>query len=244
MGSIPIHLRQNTMEHKQIVMAKARPAFSLNDLTGQDRQFPTGRPSLICFIKEDCQTCNLVAPILQAFQQRFADKADVWLLGQSLEGNRAFKVRHGLTMPILDESACETSFAWDFDIVPAVYWADDEGRSSDPVEGFVRAEWQSLESEICTKLDVAAADVAWADFPEWRPGCGSKHLDPAIHDRLAANALGSPMRARRIEVATSDDVAEFMYDQGFSDGLRNKRLIHPLREMERKSRVKHLQCLV
>jgi hypothetical protein len=45
------------------------------------------------------------------------------------------------------------------------------------------------------------------------------HLDPAIHDKLLADAEGSPIRARRIEVAPSDDVAEFMFDQGFSDGL-------------------------
>ncbi len=200
-------------------MANDRPAFSLNDLAGETRRFPTGRPSLICFVKEDCQTCNLTAPILEAFHRQFGTQADVWLVGQSADGNKVLKNRHGLTVPILDDSSCETSFAWDFEIVPALFWTDVGSETDTPVEGFVRAEWHVLAAKISAALGVGPAEVVWADLPEWRPGCGSKHLDPAINDRLRANALGSPIRARRIEVASADDVDEFMFDQGFSDGL-------------------------
>ena len=45
--------------------------------------------------------------------------ADIWMLGQSADGNLTLKDRHALTLPILDDSACKTSFAWDFEIVPA-----------------------------------------------------------------------------------------------------------------------------
>ena len=38
-------------------------------------------------------------------------------------------------------------------------------------------------------------------------------------DRLRAEAENSPLRARRIEIGSADDAAEFMFDQGFSDGL-------------------------
>jgi hypothetical protein len=68
-------------------------------------------------------------------------------------------------------------------------------------------------------LDAPPAAVDWAALPAWQPGCGSKHLDPEINDRLRARAENSPIRARRIEIAQADDVAEFMFDQGFSDGL-------------------------
>ena len=34
-----------------------------------------------------------------------------------------------------------------------------------------------------------------------RPGCGSKSVEPGIAERLAAEAEGSPLRARRIEIA-------------------------------------------
>lgn len=200
-------------------MAEARPGFTLVDMEGELRRFPTGRPSLVCFVKEDCQTCNLAAPVLEAFNRAFGGKADVLLVGQTLEGNRVLRARHQLTAPVLDDSKCEISFAWDFEIVPAVYWMDGEGMVRSQTEGFVRDEWQALEQRIADDLGLANADVDWEALPAWRPGCGSKHLDPEIHDRLLANATGSPIRARRIEVASSDDVAEFMFDQGFSDGL-------------------------
>src|SRR5579862_7092661 len=101
--------------------------FNLRDLEGRAHAFPTGRPSLVCFVKEDCQTCNLAAPAIEAFHKRFGSAADVWFVGQSADGNAILKDRHGLTAPILDDSACEVSFAWDFEIVPAVYWTDGQG---------------------------------------------------------------------------------------------------------------------
>ena len=195
------------------------PAFSLRDMTGETRQFPTGRPSLICFVKEDCNTCNLAAPVLEAFHQAWGDAADIWMLGQSGDGNTILKDRHSLTLPILDESACKTSQAWGFDIVPAVYWIGADGEQRAQLGGFVRQEWESLAQQIAADLEAPAVRVAWSDLPEWRPGCGSKHLDPEIHDRLLAEAEDSPIRARRIEIASADDIDEFMFDQGFSDGL-------------------------
>ncbi len=194
-------------------------AFSLPDLSGQSRQFPSERPSLIAFVKEDCATCNLAAPVLEAFHQAWGEAADVWMVGQTADGNAILRDRHGLTLPILDDSALRTSLAWGFDIVPAVYWIGADGEPRAPLEGFVRQEWETLAAQIAAELGGEPPAVAWAELPDWRPGCGSKHLDPEIHDRLLAEAEGSPIRARRIEVAPADDIDEFMFDQGFSDGL-------------------------
>lgn len=200
-------------------MTTPPPAFTLADLDGGTRRYPTGRPALVCFVKEDCNTCNLVAPILQAFHQAWGEAADIWMVGQTADGNAILRDRHGLTLPILDDSACKVSFAWGFDIVPAVHWTTADGAMAHRLGGFVRAEWQDLADQIGADLKRPAADIAWADYPDWRPGCGSKHLDPELHNRLLADADDSPIRARRIEVAGGDDIAEFMFDQGFSDGL-------------------------
>lgn len=197
----------------------SQPAFSLKDMAGEARAFPTGRPALVAFVKEDCATCNLAAPVLEAFHRAYGETADVWMLGQTDDGNAILKDRHGLTLPILDESALRTSLAYGFDIVPALYWTDADGAAREQTEGFVKAEWRALSDRIAGDLGVPAAQVPWAELPDWRPGCGSKHMDPDIHDRLVAEAEGSPIRARRIEVAPSDDIDEFMFDQGFSDGL-------------------------
>ena len=200
-------------------MTASDPGFSLPDLDGLPRQFPSGRPTLVCFVKEDCKTCNLVMPVLEAFHRAFGARADVLLVGQSATGNATLKERHALTMPVLDDGDCRVSFEWDFEIVPAVFWTDGEGRVGTRFEGFVRSEWQGLEQQIGAELDLGSSVVNWPDYPEWRPGCGSKHLDPEVNERLRATASDSPIRARRIEIASADDDAEFMFDQGFSDGL-------------------------
>lgn len=194
-------------------------AFDLKDLSGAKRSFPTGRPALICFVKEDCETCNLVAPILEALHAAHGEKADIWVLGQSGDDNTIYRDRHGLTLPIVDESDCETSMAWDIEAVPSVFWADGDGALKTAFEGFVRAEWQALDGEISSALSTPSADIDWDALPEWRAGCGSRHLDPDIHDRLRAGLEGGTLGARRIEIAPADSVAEFMFDQGFSDGL-------------------------
>ena len=200
-------------------MSATPPAFSLQDLEGAPRSYPTGRPSLVVFAKEDCATCNLVAPLLEAFHRAWGDCADVWIVAQARDGAEILRDRHGLTLPILDDGALRTSLAWNFESVPAVFWTGADGSAAPGMEGFVKTEWQDLSARISKAIGTPAPQVDWAELPDWRPGCGSKHLDPDIHDRLVAEAEGSPIRARRIEIAASDDIDEFLFDQGFSDGL-------------------------
>ncbi|MEL6386790.1 MAG: TlpA family protein disulfide reductase [Pseudomonadota bacterium] len=202
-------------------MAKPMPKLSLRDIDGHAYARPEGRPALICFVKEDCETCNTAAPVLEAFSKTFAGAVDVVLVGQSGDGNSVYLDRHGLTAPMLDDTGCKASFEWDIEIVPSVFWLDEAGAALQHIEGFVKAEWRALADEIKTHAADGTGDVAmdWDALPDWRPGCGSKHLDPEIHAKLSAEATGSPLHARRIEIASADDVAEFMFDQGFSDGL-------------------------
>lgn len=200
-------------------MGITKPAFSLRDLAGTERSFPSGRPALVCFVKEDCQTCNLAAPVLQAFQDAFGGAVDVWTVDQSKGEPGVLSVRHGLDLPVLDDTACRTSFAWEIETVPAIFRLDAEGRLLAAAEGFVRDEWQAISADLARDLGLPPPLLDWEALPAWKPGCGSRHLDPTIFDRLAAEASDSPIRARRIEIASADDEVEFMYDQGFSDGL-------------------------
>jgi hypothetical protein len=96
---------------------------------------------------------------------------------------------------------------------------DSHGRIERTLVGFVREEWQQLGAELAQNLGGGEPDVDWGELPEWRPGCGSLSVDPVVAERLRAQAENSPLRARRIEIASQDDEFEFMFDQGFSDGL-------------------------
>lgn len=200
-------------------MTKTKPAFSLDDLDGKAHAFPAQDPVLVCFVKEDCETCNTAAPVLEAMHKAYGAKVKVLLVAQSGAANATFAQAHGLSMPVLDDTTCKTAFAWDIESVPSVFWVDTDGSVLSEFEGFIRADWEALCADTSAKADLPAVQIDWASLPAWRPGCGSKHLDPAVYDKLRAEAEGSPIRARRIDVASSDDVAEFMFDQGFSDGL-------------------------
>lgn len=200
-------------------MSNTKPQFSLKDLAGNSHEYPRDRASLVCFVKEDCETCNTAAPVLEALHKAFGSKVDVLLIAQSGDANATFAERHSLTMPLLDDSACKAAFEWDIESVPSVFWIDAAGAVQSHFEGFIRADWEALAAQMSTQTGLPAVQTDWESLPAWRPGCGSKHLDPSVYDKLRAEADDSPIRARKIEVAPSDDVAEFMFDQGFSDGL-------------------------
>lgn len=200
-------------------MSKPMPAFSLMDQRGQAAAFPNDRAQLICFVKEDCETCNTAAPVLEAFYRAFGNALNVMLISQSGDDTAAYVTRHNLTMPVLDDRSCKTAFEWDIESVPSVFWLGETGDARTKFEGFIKADWETLAADISDQTNLPAAQIDWHSLPSWRPGCGSKHLDPQVFDKLRAEAEGSLIRARRIDVTSGDDVAEFMFDQGFSDGL-------------------------
>ena len=195
------------------------PAFLLRDSSGADRSFPSGRPTLIVMVKEDCPTCGIVMPLLEAFFRSYGDALDVLVVGQTQQGNAILIDRHQLTCGVLDDSRLKVSFAYDVEMVPAVFVADAQGGELLRVQGFDRAEWQQLDATLARMAGVRPAPVDWAQLPLWRPGCGSLSVDPRYADRLRAEAENSPLRARKIEIAPADDEFEFMFDQGFTDGL-------------------------
>ena len=195
------------------------PPFSLQSLRGKDVSFPSDRQSLICFVKEDCPTCREIVPVLAALHSAFADTVDVHIIGQTSDGNRQLDDEFGPPFDLLDDSTLKVSYATQIDIVPTLYWNDANGQPRQTLTGFVRDEWQSLSQELMLATDTGDVKLDWEELPDWRPGCGSLSVDPLIADKLRAKAENSPLRARRIEIASQDDEVEFMFDQGFSDGL-------------------------
>jgi hypothetical protein len=194
------------------------PNFSLGDAEGVTRAFPSGRHALLCFVKEDCPTCILSMPLIQAAAAAFGDALDVWTIAQDSDGGRALGERFsGVTL--LDDSALKVSFGYELDTVPTVILADRDGSELHRIVGLSKAEWQSLFHRLISITLSPAPVLDWSAYPEWRPGCGSKSVEPGIAERLAAEAEGSPLRARRIEIGDSDDPFEFMFAQGLTDGL-------------------------
>ncbi len=194
------------------------PPFELADQSGRQRAFPTGRPALLCFLKEDCPTCVLSAPLVRAATEAFGGAVDVWAISQDEDGAplaRSF----GLAGPLLADSALRVSYRYGLETVPTVILADGTGEELRRVGGFDRAAWRELFGELARLAGAPEPSFDWDAYPAARPGCGSRSVEPGIAERLAAEAEGSPLRARRIEVGARDDPFEFLFDQSVTDGL-------------------------
>jgi thiol-disulfide isomerase/thioredoxin len=185
----------------------------------QSHHFNGTARSIVCFVKEDCPTCREAMPVLAALHRAFGDRVPFLVIGQTKEGNRVLAEEFGPGFAILDDSALKVSFAWDIDTVPTLFLTATDGTAERTLIGFVRDEWRALTDHLAATLNVAPPSVSWDELPAWRPGCGSLSVDPLIADRLRAESENSPLRARRIEIASHDDEFEFMFDQGMGDGL-------------------------
>ena len=203
----------------ETVPGTALQPFTLEDAAGTEYRFPSGRPALLCFVKEDCPTCGVSMPLIEAAHRAFGDAVDVWAIGQDTPGNAVLVEQHGLTVPMLDDDALGVSFAYDLDTVPSVFFVDGEGSELRSFIGFGRDDWRGLMDELASVSGLEAPAIEWDEHAESLPGCGSRSVEPGIAERLEAEAEGSPLRARRIEIASGDDEHEFLFDQGLTDGL-------------------------
>lgn len=200
-------------------MSNSLAKFTLNDQHDAARGFPAPGITLLCFLKEDCPTCQLTLPVLERVHAELGDSASIWAIGQDPDGNAKLLSEHGLTMPLLDDSELKVSFDYDIEIVPTVVLADAEARELTRFEGFDRDDWRSLVQRLSELTGKALPVINWDEYPSTRPGCGSKSVESGVRERLEAEASGSLLRARRIDIAEGDDVSEFLFDQGLTDGL-------------------------
>ena len=195
------------------------PAFELRDARGSAHSFPSTRAALLCFVKEDCPTCGLTMPLIEAAHRAFGASIDVWAIGQDTAGNAKLVERHALTAPLLDDSALKVSFDYDLDTVPTIVFADAQGHELRRFVGFGRDDWREVFSELVRRSGEQPPAIDWNSYPESRPGCGSRSVEPGIAERLRANARGDKLTARRIELGDAEDVFEFMFERGLTDGL-------------------------
>jgi hypothetical protein len=185
---------------------QALPSFRLVDRAGTPRAFPSGRPTLLVFAKADCPTCVLTLPVLEQAHRALGDAADVWLVAQDADHGAALASKASLTLPILDDGALGASRAYGLEIVPTTVWADADGNEQQRLEGFGRNDWRALLGAFARRCGHRTPELAWDELPEWRPGCGSRSLE-------------AQTGARRHALADDVDPVEFLFEQGWTDGL-------------------------
>ncbi len=107
-----------------------------------------------------------------------------------------------------DTAGLDASYELGVETVPTLIQVAD-GVEVERLVGWDRAAWRRM----------TGIDALGDGLPEYRPGCGSRTLDPGIAEELAVRFRGSTMRSRRVELADLEDEAEAMFDRGWTDGL-------------------------
>ncbi len=148
-------------------------------------------------VKEDCATCQLVVPVIKQLQ------ADDELTIYSQDN-----VQFPAGVPVIDDTELEYSWRRRIETVPTLIKFDVNGAELSRVVGWDKNEWQVLTGR-----------PLGFDLPNFRPGCGSKSVDPGMPEKLSARFDRDKLKSREVAVSTEEDDIEACYDRGWSDGL-------------------------
>jgi len=148
---------------------------------------------LVVFVKRECETCRMVAPLLERLPVTVYTQDDP----SFPEGVAA-----------THDDDLRLSWHHDIETVPTLMRVEN-GLEVERTIGWLRSDWQRMTGN----------DSLGDDLPPMRPGCGSMSVDPDLADHLAARFGGHLLKSRRIELAELDDEMEALFDRGFTDGL-------------------------
>jgi len=151
----------------------------------------------IAVVKQDCPTCRLVAP---AFIELVAADIPLTVFSQD-------DAQFPPGLPVADDTSLEMSLRLGIEVVPTLLRVAG-GKVVARTEGWRREEWRRL---------TAVPGLAQA-LPEYRPGCGSRTLEPGIAERLADGAAAE-LLARRIVLGEHEDGIDACFERGWTDGL-------------------------
>src|SRR5438445_2283876 len=153
---------------------------------------------VVAIVKRDCPTCQMVAPVLAQL-----GAAGVPLTVYS-QDDPAFPPG----VPVVDDTALDVSFRLQIETVPTVLRVAG-GEVIERTEGWGREQWERL-----TRVSGLGNGL-----PQFRPGCGSRTLEPGTAERLAAREGAARLRSRRIAIGDQEDAIEACAARGWSDGL-------------------------
>ena len=166
-------------------------------------QLPEG---LIAVVKQDCPTCVLVDPVLREIETR----------GLPLTVYVQDEPDFPSVSRVVDDRDLEHSFHLEIETVPTLIEVA-KGREARRAVGWERAEWEAL---------TGLRDLG-AGLPGYRPGCGSKSVEPGVAERLAVRYGNIRFAARELNLGANEDDIEYCFERGWSDGLP---VVPPTRE--------------
>lgn len=164
--------------------------------TTADRVLAEIGSSLLVVVKADCETCQLVTPVLHDV---VAGPGAV-VVSQDDPGFPA-------GLDVVDDRDLDLSWSLQTETTPTLYRLE-QGRVAESAPGWDRSRWRAI---------TGIADLG-EDLPATRPGCGSKIFEPDRYEELRRRH-GRGLRSRRITLGSGEDPFEAMEARGWSDGL-------------------------
>lgn len=163
-------------------------------------QVPPRLPEgLVAVVKRDCPTCGLVAPVL----------GEIAAGGQALTVYTQDDPGFPATVTArVDDRELIVSWHHRIETVPTLLRIEN-GVEVARTCGWGRADWEQL----------AGVGPLGAGLPAYRPGCGSRSVEPPVADALRVRFEGGRLGSRRIELGAIEDEVETAYDRGWTDGL-------------------------
>lgn len=152
---------------------------------------------LVAFVKHDCPTCVLVAPVLAA-----------------LGGARPLLVvtQDDPAFPpggkAVHDSDLELSYRYGVEIVPTLLRVE-RGQVVGRLVGWLRPQWEEF----------TGVSPLGDGLPEFRAGCGSLSVEPGVAERLAVKFGSEKLAARRVRFGADEDEFEAAFARGWTDGL-------------------------
>jgi hypothetical protein len=178
-----------------------------------------GKKALLAFFETDCPTCQLALPYLNGLA---ADSVQVIGISQDAEKLTDEFVRQmGISFGVRLDPGLVFSRAYDPQSVPTMFLLDEAGGIQKTLVGFDKAGLNDLAAALGHPPIAPENDGA----PSWKPGCSSRHLEPAALDtgKDATEAAGQLLRrvgepAGRIDLSDEEDAVEFCF-RHFGDAL-------------------------
>ena len=161
----------------------------------------TGPPipdGLLVVVKEDCETCHLVLPVLDELS---ADPSRLSVISQD-------QADFPPGLDVVHDSELDISWSLGTETTPTLYRID-QGKVVDEQAGWMRSGWER----------VAGIRGLGAGLPDQRPGCGSDTMLPDVYERLLGRHSPYRLSSRRVELGESEDAIEAAYARGWTDGL-------------------------
>jgi len=155
----------------------------------------------LAVVKDECETCHLVAPVLGEIADDGLDLTVYW------QDDGRFLAPLP-TSGVIDDSDLEQSYRRRIDTVPTLLRLEGD-RETGRTVGWDLSEWRSL----------TGVSRLGDGLPPHQPGCGSRSVEPGMAEALRVRFGDTGIRSRAIEIGPEADALEACYDRGWTDGL-------------------------